>query len=515
MICMAFLTSLCLGVNAQNLDSQSALKTALPVNLDAVSADVAPIREGVATTPANPAKRVELANYVEAYIGDTRNGNYVSVNLATGEKTTVGNIVNPPFPSGEDFDGTSIYRLHGSSGAGKIVKVNENGTTTPVGTITGATWNNTIGLAYDWIKKDGTWYFYNVETSEAPFNISLYSLNMTTLVATKIGATITNANFMRGLTLANDGYLYAIATSISSLVRIDPVTAVVTQVGQLGIITTFGQDIAFDRETNILYASPLDYYNDFCLFGTININTGAFTEIKNYGSGQHATLVICKAGPDITPCPVVTNLNATQLKGNLAKITWNAPEITDGLTAYKIYDGITEIAAIAADKTAFITPALAIGNHNFAVEAIYDECTPKKITTNLTITTCGEPIEGVNVVYNNSCVATVSWDAVAKTGSNRGVIYNNGPFITHPGQGYGGADAAAFGVKEETNFGGNASAFIYGSMADDFVLTSTTVIESIDFYCYQVGLGTTSPMQAVVVRIWDGSPLAGGTVIWG
>jgi len=64
--------------------------------------------------------------------------------------------------TGEDWDGENIYRMHGSSQYGLIKKVEEDGTTTTLGTLTGGSWIYTVGLAYDWVNDDGTWYFLHI-----------------------------------------------------------------------------------------------------------------------------------------------------------------------------------------------------------------------------------------------------------------------------------------------------------------------------------------------------------------
>ncbi len=100
------------------------------------------------------------------------------------------------------------------------------------------------------------------------------------------------------------------------------------------------------------------------------------------------------------------------------------------------------------------------------------------------------------------------------------ILYDNGPLITHPAGGSGGADASAlqtttlvmntlgFGHADTTGF----------RMADDFVVTDASGwdVESITFFAYQTGSTTTSTMDHVNLQIWDGPPGAGGsTVVFG
>ncbi|MEI2690136.1 MAG: hypothetical protein V9H69_10695 [Anaerolineae bacterium] len=53
-------------------------------------------------------------------------------------------------------------------------------------------------------------------------------------------------------------------------------------------------------------------------------------------------------------------------------------------------------------------------------------------------------------------------------------------------------------------------------VADDFTVPAGGWnVASITFFAYQTGSTTASTINAVNVRIWDGPPNAGGTVIWG
>lgn len=98
------------------------------------------------------------------------------------------------------------------------------------------------------------------------------------------------------------------------------------------------------------------------------------------------------------------------------------------------------------------------------------------------------------------------------------VLHDNGPLVTHPGQGAGGADASVlqtalllstygFGHAQSTGF----------RVADDFTVTDPGGwdVDSFVFYAYQTGSTTTSTITGVNYRIWNGNPSSGGTVIFG
>ncbi|MGD8440405.1 MAG: hypothetical protein PVG53_07700 [Holophagae bacterium] len=98
------------------------------------------------------------------------------------------------------------------------------------------------------------------------------------------------------------------------------------------------------------------------------------------------------------------------------------------------------------------------------------------------------------------------------------VLYDNGPLVTNPGGGAGGADLSALQVSLGMNTLGAGHQWALGySVAEDFTVTDAAgwQIDDITFFAYQSGSTTTSTITGVYVAIWDGDPSAGGTVIWG
>lgn len=99
-----------------------------------------------------------------------------------------------------------------------------------------------------------------------------------------------------------------------------------------------------------------------------------------------------------------------------------------------------------------------------------------------------------------------------QTTGGEDLLFESGPFITHPGTPNHSRVQSGLGM---ITYGNNINLDLGYSIADDMILTEDVVIESIDFFGYQTGSTTTSTFSAVYVRIWDGAPNAGGTVIWG
>ena len=95
------------------------------------------------------------------------------------------------------------------------------------------------------------------------------------------------------------------------------------------------------------------------------------------------------------------------------------------------------------------------------------------------------------------------------------LLYDNGPLVTLPGGGCSGGDASIVETAAGlTLYGWGAQQNLGNYMADDFINDAAWNIDSIMFYSYQTS-ATSSTITGVYVQIWDGSPMAGGTVVWG
>jgi hypothetical protein len=88
------------------------------------------------------------------------------------------------------------------------------------------------------------------------------------------------------------------------------------------------------------------------------------------------------------------------------------------------------------------------------------------------------------------------------------LLYDNGPLVTHPAGGAGGADASALQSAILLNTYGFGYQLSAGNrIADDFVVTGGGwFIETITFFGYQTGSSTTSTFTSMNLQIWDGPP---------
>lgn len=95
-------------------------------------------------------------------------------------------------------------------------------------------------------------------------------------------------------------------------------------------------------------------------------------------------------------------------------------------------------------------------------------------------------------------------------------LYSNGPFVTNPGGGAGGADLSAIQTNlANINPGISAQAVPAGDrVADDFILSGSATLSSVVMYAFQTNSSTTiSPFTSVNLRIWSGRPGDQGSVI--
>jgi hypothetical protein len=104
---------------------------------------------------------------------------------------------------------------------------------------------------------------------------------------------------------------------------------------------------------------------------------------------------------------------------------------------------------------------------------------------------------------------------LAKDIETANILFDNGPIVTNPGAGVGGADFSMLEAPN-TNFGFRISSGF--AVADDFVINgvSNWAIDSVVFYGYQTGSTVNSTFTSYYVRVWIGMPgQAGSNVVWG
>ncbi len=98
------------------------------------------------------------------------------------------------------------------------------------------------------------------------------------------------------------------------------------------------------------------------------------------------------------------------------------------------------------------------------------------------------------------------------------VIYDNGPFITHPGAGAGGADES---VLQNTSQGMTIIGFGFGQatnvwVTDDFTVPAGEIwtLTRLNIWGYQTNAATSQPLGALFIQIFANDPNT-GTLVFG
>jgi hypothetical protein len=230
-----------------------------------------------------------------------------------------------------------------------------------------------------------------------------------------------------------------------------------------------------------------------------------------YGSGYIHYLYspdikfdICVGGT-VEPgdCDPVTDVQAQYVNGCDVELTWTPPGKKSKSAIY-VADQDVEIPSLQISPAEAAKEALE-GNKMITVKA------EKQVETNMAV-----DMAPVELLGMGSQITIPQGEPVVLRDPTRGILWNNGPYITHPGGGAGGVDASAINDPYSTTYGFNINKALDFSIADDFTLTAPSTISDFEFYTYQTSAGsTTSTITGAYCRIWNGAPNAGGTVVWG
>lgn len=97
------------------------------------------------------------------------------------------------------------------------------------------------------------------------------------------------------------------------------------------------------------------------------------------------------------------------------------------------------------------------------------------------------------------------------------VVYDNGPIITHPGEGPDGSDASMLDGAAGLSTLGFGSAWPDIALADDFTIPEgqSWLVDGFNFFAYQTS-ATELTLNGVYAAIYDRSPAEeGAQVVWG
>ena len=132
---------------------------------------------------------------------------------------------------------------------------------------------------------------------------------------------------------------------------------------------------------------------------------------------------------------------------------------------------------------------------------------------------------GAQDVATTGGKSQIALQSGASRGTTEGanVIYSNGPYVNAPAGGFGGLDASVLQSTSRAHniigYGGAGASSTPTAgfrLADDFTVPAGQMwyVNTLKVYAYRTG-GVGVVFDDGVVRVWNGAPNAGGTVIFG
>ncbi|MDE6396522.1 MAG: hypothetical protein K2K84_04560 [Muribaculaceae bacterium] len=177
-----------------------------------------------------------------------------------------------------------------------------------------------LDMTYDYVTKT----VYGVKSG----NQWLATLNPKTGEVSNVGKFAINGAdvFLIAIAANLDGTLYGVTTD-DNLVKIDPKTAALTVVGQLGVDAGFDQTMSFDHNDGKLY-----WYNngDYMLY-TIDVATGKATAVGSLAYDGCSTSLGSMVVPYINvPAGAPDRVTGARVQGasTSATLTWTCPSTT-------------------------------------------------------------------------------------------------------------------------------------------------------------------------------------------
>lgn len=247
----------------------------LPEDTRPVSLGRAPLTENsskLSASPVNPFKGILSGKPAFAVDLDVDALVYIPDTTVPGTWNEIGPTMTSLY-AGDFLDGdfSTLYAISGTEN--NLYTVD---TTTGNATLVGAspppsghTWSGLSGAP------DGTLYGLTADGSES----SLVTVDPATAVVTTLGDL---SGVQGGIDLAYnpyDGMIYIVDVVSDNFFKVDPDTLEVTLVGALGVNANYAQGMDFEEESGILYWAA---YTDIAELRIIDITTGASTPVGTF-----------------------------------------------------------------------------------------------------------------------------------------------------------------------------------------------------------------------------------------
>lgn len=170
-------------------------------------------------------------------------------------------------------DPTKFYSID-MDGAAWLIDITL-GTETSLGTVTGILGYNVLGMALDYT--NGNYYLCDDYDN-------LYTINMTTLVATLVGNFGTSSGFMIGITCDGSGNLWGHDLNFDLIYSINKTTGVATVVGPTGFDANYAQGMGWDPDLGMVVLTAFNNTTFQAEYRSVNTSTGATTFLGVIGT---------------------------------------------------------------------------------------------------------------------------------------------------------------------------------------------------------------------------------------
>jgi hypothetical protein len=274
--------------------------------------------------------------------------------------------------------------------------------------------DNISGLTID--PATGTAYVSGLGTG-----LTLYTMNLTTAVATVIGSDAT-VTLMIDIAIGPQGIIYGHDIGTDNIYTIDKTTGVATVVGPTGVNPNFAQGMDFDNVDGTLYAYTYQG-GGANQYGTINLATGALTPLaisNPQGEFEGATMT---AGAGTSACgggipwASVAPSSGTTSGGNSTDVIVTFD--STGLTIGNTYTGTLCVNSNdAANPIVTVPLTLTVEAPSYGVELDPDgamtDLAGATVTYTLYITNTGNTADTFNLAATgNSWTTTLSDSSVS------------------------------------------------------------------------------------------------------
>lgn len=337
---------LCLSVFAQGTYSDNKIPEKnrhmpeeLTTNILSQSIDRAPVRQGALPEDIKPlAFRGGTSGFAWNVFADNTGvpTGPVTVNLAEGTIASIAEVnTQSVWMIGGDFVDDTWYAVayHPSNAALFIVDP-ANGDMEFLGamgeSITGLAYNVTNNIMYASGVVDDKSYLFTVDINTGEIS--------------NIGLII--PGLIIGIAADNDGNLFGINLSDNSLYAINPSTGEGTLIGDLGVAINFAQDIAYDRNNEVLYGTLYEEVLEIGGFYEINTHTGYATLIHHFVAELAGFGIPYSLAHEDAPGPV-SNFSVAPGEGGIlqANLSWENPAVTYG------GEVLTQLSSIVVEKS--------------------------------------------------------------------------------------------------------------------------------------------------------------------